>query len=160
MNNFDNLKKWLGGLFAAGVLLLAALALAVVFTPTGTALARSSGALDVVQAYLVAFWADAKTRAITAQVLLHAVLGVVVASRAGEFRLSRLPDFLRRWLVPELAVYFAVRLLGEAAGFGGLDVAIFGLIQLKIIGASLEKLNALGLPVPDSLLSVSRLGVR
>lgn len=156
----NNLFKWAAGIIAAGVLLLAALALAVVSTPGNVSAARSSGALDVVQAYLRAFWADAKTRAITAQVLLHAVLGVVVASRAGEFSLSRLPDFLRRWLVPELCVYFAVRLLGEAAGFGGLDVAIFGLIQLKIIGASLEKLNALGLPVPDSLLSVSRLGVR
>lgn len=160
MNNFDNLKKWLGGLFAAIVLLSAALALAVVSTPGDMSAARSSGALDVVQAYLVAFWADAKTRAITAQVLLHALLGAAVAMQSGEFSWVRLPDFLRRWLVPELCVYFAVRLLGEAAGFSGLDLAVFGLIQLKIVGSSLEKLNQLGLPVPDSLLSVSRLGVR
>jgi hypothetical protein len=160
MDKPSDIQKWFGGIIAAGVLLLAALALAVVSTPGDTSAARSAGALDVVQAYLVAFWADAKTRAITAQVLLHALLGAAVAMQAGEFSWVRLPDFLRRWLVPELCVYFAVRLLGEAAGFGGLDLAVFGLIQLKIVGSSLEKLNQLGLPVPDTLLSVGRLGVR
>jgi len=83
-----------------------------------------------------------------------------VGMHTGEFSWVTLPAFLRRWLVPELCVYFAVRLLGEAAGFGGLDVAVFGLIQLKIVGSSLEKLNQLGLPVPDTLLSVGRLGAR
>lgn len=146
-----NTTKWLSGAAAATVLLLAAFALAVALEPT-TATAKSSTAFDVVQAYLVAFWADTKTRAITAQVVLHALLGVAVAVQDGQFSLARLPDFLRSWLVPELAVYFAVRALGEAAGFGGLDVLIFGAIQLKIVGASLDKLGRLGLPVPDSLL--------
>ena len=146
-----NTKKWLSGAAAATVLLLGAFALALLIEPSAVA-ARSSTALDVVQAYLVAFWADTKTRAITAQVMLHALLGVAVAVNEGQFSIARLPDFLRSWLIPELCVYFAARLLGNAAGFGGLDVLIFGAIQLKIVGASLDKLGRLGLPVPDSLL--------
>lgn len=148
----SNTTKWLSGAAAATVLLLAAFALAVFFEPTA-ATAKSSAALDVVQAYLVAFWADAKTRTITAQVLLHAVLGVAVALNAGQFSVARLPDFLRSWLIPELCIYFAARVLGEAAGFGGLDIVIFGLIQAKIVGSSLDKLGQLGLPVPDSLMA-------
>ncbi len=117
--------------------------------------ASVSAFIVTLQTLAAAFFADAGVRSIISAVLLALALSVLVAWRKGEFTFYRLPDFLKDQL-PYAAIYFALKLFAEQAGWGAVVPVAFGLIMLKFGSSVLDSLAALGVPIPQSVLELVR----
>ena len=107
------------------------------------------------QTLAAAFFADVGVRSIISAVLLALLLSVLVAWRKGQFTFYRLPDFLKDQL-PYAAIYFALKLFAEQAGWGAVVPVAFGLIMLKFSSSVLDSLAALGVPIPEAVLELVR----
>ena len=105
------------------------------------------------QTLAAAFFADIGVKSIISAVLLALLLSVLVAWRKGQFTFYRLPDFLKDQL-PYAAIYFALKLFAEQAGWGAVVPLAFSLIMLKFGSSVLDSLAALGVPIPESLLNL------
>ena len=110
----------------------------------------SSDVLDAIRAIALQIWSFDGVKIIIASVLLNTVLAVSVAIKQRAFTFAKLADFLLD-LIPYVLVYYACRLIGEAAGFGAASTLVWILIESKLAAAVIANFGELGVQLPGSL---------
>jgi len=109
---------------------------------------------EELQLLAATIWNYDGVRLIAFGVLLNLILAVAVAMRTGSFSFRVLGQFLYSQLAPYVLIYYGFKLFSDGTGFEWVSAVVLGLISAMIAGAIIEKLNELGVPIPEKLLSL------
>lgn len=111
----------------------------------------AQGFLNTVAAFFVWLWGLGEVRFMVAHIGVNIAVALAAAIRTGEFKWHRLGEFLYRKLLPFVIVYGVARALGDYARLGALAAAVFGLIEVSLLGDLADSLGLLGIKLPDTL---------
>jgi len=92
---------------------------------------------------------------ITLAILIIAdfILGVIVALKSSTFKLNKIASFLNTSVLGMVGGYFIVGVIATAEpSFETMVTASWAAIDAALLAMIINKLKALGLPIPDSLL--------
>ena len=89
-------------------------------------------------------------------IIANLALGIAASLRKGDFKLTRLADWLLNRVVPLTVGYGVAALLAYAQPqYGVLRDAAFGTLTLTLLGYIMSNLADLGIPVPASLANLA-----
>jgi hypothetical protein len=89
---------------------------------------------------------------LAALIVANLILGVLASLRAGDFRLTRLADWLWNRVVPLMVAYGVAGLLAYTKPeLAYLQTAAFGTITLTLLGYILSNLKDFGVNIPEGL---------
>ena len=104
---------------------------------------------DAVMAFLVWLWAQWQVQVLVGHVVLNVVVAVAASIYAKEFILAKTPEFLWRKALPLAMVYAGFAFFGETIGHGEVAVAVWGLLELTLLGDTFDNLAKLGIKLPE-----------
>lgn len=105
---------------------------------------------------LAEVWATPGVSTIVYAILLNTMLAIAVAVRSNTFTLARVGDFITQQVIPYVTAYAGAQFLGEGAGYSWIGTAAYAAVMAKIGSSILEKLELLGVPVPQQLMQYIR----
>ena len=89
-------------------------------------------------------------------ILVDFVLGVIVALKAGTFKLNKLASFLNTSVLGMVGGYFLVGVMATVEpSFTAAVMASWIAIDAALVAMIVNKLKALGLPVPDAITKIT-----
>lgn len=106
--------------------------------------------------FLLAVWEVPGVKFILSHIVINVVFAIAAAVHTGTFELARVGEFLVTKVLPYVAVYYTIVLLGEAAGVAYLAPLIFAVIEATLTGDLADSLDRLGLPMPDKVVAFVR----
>lgn len=111
--------------------------------------------IETVQAVILAALAVPGVQVILGGVFLNTALAIAAAMKSGKFNLQELGSFLMRDVAPYVVVYYAFALAGDALEAGWVTPVVFALISANLIARMIVNLKALGVPIPDGLVTIA-----
>jgi hypothetical protein len=85
-------------------------------------------------------------------IIADLVLGIIVAAKAGTFKLSKIAQFLNTTVLTLIGGYFIVGFIALVEpSFSAIVIASWALLDITLIGSITGKLGALGIPMPKIL---------
>lgn len=101
---------------------------------------------------LKAIYSSDQVNYLAALIIANLVLGIVGSVRAGDFRLTRLADWLWNRVVPLMVAYGVAAFLAYSKPeLAYLQTAAFGTITLTLLGYILSNLKDFGVNIPEQL---------
>lgn len=108
--------------------------------------------LEWIQQAAAFVWAQWEVKVLISHIIVNVVVAMAATIATGEFVLALVPEFLWKKVFPLVAVYAAAAMFGEAAGMSGVATATWALLELKLMGDTLDNLKKLGVEwVPEGL---------
>ena len=102
-------------------------------------------------ANLIALLDDPLVKILLAHVVVNLVAALAAALKTRTLDLQRVAAFLTDKLLPNILVYVAAKVLGQAAGLEALAPIAWAAIELALLQDLTDSLNLLGLAMPQIL---------
>ena len=112
--------------------------------------------MDTLYEILQSLWTLDGVKVIVFHTLINVAFAVAAAQKEGNFKFTKLLDFLGKKLTPYVLGYAAVKYFGMDAGLDGLSVPVWVLIEYTLTANLADSLSRLGVPMPDVI--AARLG--
>ena len=104
-----------------------------------------NGILSWLQDFAVLLWAQWQVQFLVGHIALNVVVAIAATIASGEFVLGKTPEFLWKKVLPLVAVYAVFQVFASGLQMDGLDIVIWGVLELLLVNDTLDNLKKLGI---------------